>query len=354
MHSTPTPSASVATSAPAWQREWQASFRHPRELLEFLELDARETPYPLDLNPRFPFRVPRNYAARMRKGDWEDPLLRQVLPLSAEGEKRAGYTEDAVGDGDAKAGPGLLRKYHGRALLMLTGMCAVHCRYCFRREFPYEDLPAARSEWERTYALLAADPDLREVLFSGGDPLSLSDANLRWHWERALALPQVKRVRIHTRVPVVLPRRVDANFLELTREMADRKPLFLVLHVNHAGEIHAELEERLRALRTAGAFLLNQAVLLRGVNDTPLALTELSEKLLGAGVLPYYLHQLDRVRGAGHFEVTEEEGLALMEALRGRLPGYAVPRYVREVAGEASKLEVSALIPDSRLVRFVD
>lgn len=338
------PSASDAKATPMWQREWQASFRNPGELLEFLELDAREAPQPLDLNPRFPFRVPRNYAARMRKGDWHDPLLRQVLPLRAEGNERLGFTEDAVGDGAAQAGPGLLRKYHGRALLVLTGVCAVHCRYCFRREFPYEDLPAGRAEWEQTYALLATDPEVTEILFSGGDPLSFSDANLRWHWERALALPHVKRLRIHTRLPVVLPHRIDANFLELTEEMAARKPLFIVLHVNHAGELHAELAERLRALKSAGATLLNQAVLLRGVNDTADALAELSEKLLEIGVLPYYLHQLDRVRGAGHFEVPEEEGLMLMDALRGRLSGYAVPRYVREVAGEISKLDVATSI----------
>ncbi len=341
MHSTPTTPASHVTTAPAWQREWQASFRNPAELLEFLELDAREAPHPLDLNPRFPFRVPKSYAARMGKGDWNDPLLRQILPLELESEEQVGFVGDAVGDGAAQAGPGLLRKYHGRALLVLTGTCAVHCRYCFRREFPYEDLPSSRAQWERTYDLLAADPDVKEILFSGGDPLSLSDANLRWHWERALALPRIRRIRIHTRLPIVLPRRIDEGFLKLIREMASGKPLFLVLHANHANEIDAGVEDRLSALRAAGATLLNQAVLLRGVNDNADALVALSERLLDCGVLPYYLHQLDRVRGAGHFEVPEEEGSGLMKDLRRRLPGYGVPKYVREVAGELSKREIT-------------
>ena len=326
---------------PLWQREWRQSFRNTEELLEFLGLDPRKSPASLDLNPRFPIRVPRAFAMRMRKGDWSDPLLRQVLPLHSETEARPGFTSDAVGDGPAQDGPGVLRKYEGRALLLLSGACGVHCRYCFRREYPYEDLPSARAGWERTYLELRSDPTLKEVLFSGGDPLSLSDANLRWHWEHALAIPQVKRIRIHTRLPVVLPSRVDSGFLKLVGDMAARKPVFMVLHINHANEIDAELENGMRTLRSAGAVLLNQSVLLRGVNDTAGALTELSERLLDCGALPYYLHQLDRVRGAWHFEVSEERGLKLMEALRKRLPGYGVPKYVREVAGKMSKIEIT-------------
>ena len=339
---TPIPSHSPA-STPLWQREWQASFRNPVELLEFLHLDPLQTPGPLMLNPGFPFRVPRNYAERMRKSDWNDPLLRQVLPFHHEEEERPGFVQDAVGDSDAQDGNGVLRKYHGRALLLLSGVCAVHCRYCFRREFPYEEIPAAKMDWDQVYSRLAEDSDLEEILFSGGDPLSLSDSNLRWHWEKTFTIPQVKRIRIHTRVPVVLPSRIDSKFLDLVREMSSRKPLFMVLHINHANEISPELEKRIKALRAAGAVLLNQAVLLRGVNDNVDALVELSQRLLDTGSLPYYLHQLDRVRGAWHFEVPEEEGLALMEELRQRLPGYGVPKYVREAAGEASKLDVSAL-----------
>ncbi len=331
-------------SAPAWQREWQSSFRNTRELLEFLALNESDAPEAIDSNPAFPVRVPRSFAKRMRKGDWNDPLLRQVLPLLSEKEEQPGFVADAVGDGPAQDGPGVLRKYQGRALLLLSGMCAVHCRYCFRREYPYEDLPAARAQWEQTYSQLAGDATLEEILFSGGDPLSLSDANLRWHWEHALSIPQLKRIRIHTRLPVVMPNRIDTNFLELTEEMSARKPLYLVLHINHANEIDAMLEDRLRALRSAGTILLNQAVLLRGVNNDADSLMALSQRLLDAGVLPYYLHQLDRVKGAAHFEVSEDEGLALIEELRQRLPGYGVPRYVREVAGEASKMDVATLV----------
>lgn len=334
------PSKPSAT-APVWRREWQASFREPLELLEFLGLEINEAPEPLELNPSFPFRVPRDYAARMHKCDWSDPLLRQVLPLHSENENPAGFVSDAVGDLAAQNMPGVLRKYHGRALLLLSGACAVHCRCCFRREFPFADLPAASAEWEQIYAGLASDTDLKEIIFSGGDPLSLSDANLRWHWERALAIPQVRRIRIHTRLPVVIPIRIDPGFLELVKAMAALKPLFVVLHVNHANEINSDLNDRLQALRSIGAVLLNQAVLLHGVNDNTSALVSLSERLLDCGVLPYYLHQLDRVRGAQHFEVPAEKGLALMKELRRRLSGYGVPKYVREVAGEESKVEAA-------------
>ncbi len=312
-------------------------------LLAFLELDPAQAPALLALPPRFPLRVPRAFAERMRKGDWQDPLLRQVLPLRAEAGEVPGFVPDPVGDGAAEQSPGLLRKYQGRALLILTGVCAVHCRYCFRREYPYADAPAAREEWESVYAGLAGDPTVEEIIFSGGDPLSISDAKLRWHFELALSIPHLRRIRIHTRLPVVLPSRVDESFLALIAEMSGRRPLFLVIHANHAREIDSEVEAKLRALRTAGAILLNQSVLLRGVNDDAQALAELSERLLDSGVLPYYLHQLDRVRGAHEFEVPEEEGLALMEELRLRLPGYGLPRYVREIAGEASKLEVAAI-----------
>ena len=342
MHPDPTliPSK-LSESPPVWQREWQASFRKPLELLEFLGLEINEAPEPLELDPSFPFLVPRDYAARMHKSDWSDPLLRQVLPLYSENASPAGFVSDAVGDLAAQNKPGLLCKYHGRALLLLSGACAVHCRCCLRREFPFAGLPAARTEWEQIYAGLVPDTDLKEIIFSGGDPLSLSDANLRWHWERALAIPQVRRIRIHTRLPVVIPSRINPGFLELVEAMSARKQLYFVSHANHPNEIHAELKARFRALSSTGAMLLNQAVLLRGVNDNAGDLVSLSERLLDCGVLPYYLHQLDRVRGAQHFEVPEEKGLALMTELRRRLPGYGVPKYVREVAGEKFKIAIS-------------
>jgi EF-P beta-lysylation protein EpmB len=343
MHSLPKnpPAESApAPASPAWQRQWQESFRDSASLLAFLELNPAQLPEKILSEPAFPLRVPRAYAERMRPGDAADPLLRQVLALDSELIEQPGFVSDAVGDEEAQAGPGVLRKYNGRALLVLTGVCAVHCRYCFRREYPYARQAPSRAQWEQIYARLGADASVEEILFSGGDPLSLSDSALRWHWEQALSLPHVRRVRIHTRLPVVLPARVDAAFLALVRDLSARKPLYLVLHINHAREIDAAVVEAARALRAAGAILLNQSVLLRGVNDTVEALEELSRRLLDAGILPYYLHQLDRVRGTHAFEVEEEKGLALIEGLRARMSGYGVPKYVREIRGEKSKTEI--------------
>jgi EF-P beta-lysylation protein EpmB len=329
-----------APQSPAWQREWRESFRDAASLLAFLELDPSRLPELPRTDPAFPIRVPRAYALRMRKGDPDDPLLRQVLALASENDEHPGFTADAVGDAQAQEGPGVLRKYDGRALLVLTGVCAVHCRYCFRREYPYARQAPSRAQWEQIYARLGADAGVEEILFSGGDPLSLSDSMLRWHWEQALSLPHVRRVRIHTRLPLVLPARVDDAFLSLVAELAARKPLYLVLHVNHAREIDEAVLAAARALRAAGAILLNQSVLLRGVNDSVEALAALSRRLLDAGVLPYYLHQLDRVRGTHGFEVEETKGLELIEGLRAKLSGYGVPKYVREIQGEASKTEI--------------
>jgi EF-P beta-lysylation protein EpmB len=331
----------TTVSAPAWQREWQASFRDSSSLLAFLELNPSDLPPLPALEPAFPLRVPLAYARRMRKGDPADPLLRQVLALDSENGERPGFTSDAVGDEQAQAGPGVLRKYNGRALLVLTGVCAVHCRYCFRREYPYARQAPSRAEWELVYARLGADAGVEEILFSGGDPLSLSDSALRWHWEQALSLPHVRRIRIHTRLPLVLPNRVDAAFLALVEALAARKPLYLVLHINHAREIDEAVAEKARALRAAGAIVLNQSVLLQGVNDTVEALEALSLRLLDCGILPYYLHQLDRVRGTHGFEVEEARGRQLVDALRTRLSGYGVPKYVREIAGEPSKTVIS-------------
>jgi EF-P beta-lysylation protein EpmB len=336
MSPVPTPAA-LPQSAPDWQKDLGAAFRNAGDLLAFLGLDPADAPTSIAPNPRFPLRVPRAYAALMRRGDWNDPLLRQVLALDSENLAAPGFVDDAVGDHASQDGPAVLRKYRGRALLVLTGQCAVHCRYCFRREYPYADQALSPEEWDATYARLGADAEVEELIFSGGDPLSLSDAKLRFHFARGTSLAGVRRLRLHTRLPVVLPQRVDEGLLALIREAAARKPFYIVLHVNHANEVGAGLEAAAAKLRAAGAILLNQSVLLRGVNDSVEALSALSLRLLDVGILPYYLHQLDRVRGAHDFEVPEEKGLRLIEELRTRVPGYAVPRYVREIAGEASK-----------------
>ena len=241
-----------------------------------------------------------------------------------------GFTLDAVGDMQARRGGGVIHKYAGRALLVATGSCAVHCRYCFRRHYPYAEDTAAAAGWRDAVAVIAGDDAIHEVILSGGDPLSLADHKLAELTDALRAIPHLRRLRIHTRLPVVLPERVDSGLLAWLRGLP--WPLVVVLHANHANEFDHAVDTALAALRGTGATLLNQAVLLRGVNDSVAALAELCERGHAAGVLPYYLHQLDRVVGAAHFEVDDAHALALIDELRQRLPGYLVPRLVREIS----------------------
>jgi EF-P beta-lysylation protein EpmB len=292
-----------------------------------------------DLDPvasGFRMLVPRAFAALMTPGDPRDPLLRQVLPLGAERLTVAGFSRDPVGDASADLGQGLLRKYAGRALLIVTGGCAVHCRYCFRRHFPYAALGQTPDRTAVAVASIAADPGISEVILSGGDPLMLDDDRFGTLLERLLEIPHLRRLRIHSRLPVVVPSRVTDT---LCRRLSSF-PLatILVIHANHPSELGTQAEEALQRLRDADLTLLNQSVLLRGVNDAATTLVALSERLFDCGVLPYYLHQLDPVEGAAHFAVSDARALRLGEALRERLPGYLVPRLVREVEGVGSKI----------------
>jgi EF-P beta-lysylation protein EpmB len=333
-----------ANRAPAqpvrWQQLWREAVTDPRELLRLLDLSDRADELLAPADTGFSMRVPRGFVARMRRGDANDPLLLQVLPRAAELVAAPGFVRDAVGDAAARAASGVLHKYQGRALLIATGSCAVNCRYCFRRHFPYAEETAAANRWESALAYLGADASISEVLLSGGDPLSLSTPKLAELGEGLARLGHVRRLRIHTRLPIVLPERVDDALLA----WLDALPLgrVVVLHANHPNEIDASVATACRALQGAGATLLNQAVLLRGVNDDADVLHALSERLFEAGVLPYYLNQLDRVAGAAHFEVDDARALALHEALRRRLPGYLVPRLVREVAGDPYKRPLHA------------
>ncbi len=258
-----------------------------------------------------------------------DPLLRQVLPVDAEQQVVPGFSLDAVGDGAAKKADGVIQKYRGRALLVATGSCAVNCRYCFRRHFPYADETAARDGWAGAVASIAADPTIDEVILSGGDPLSLATPKLAELTAQLASIPHIRRLRIHSRLPVVLPERVDAALLQWLSALP--WPVAFVIHANHANEFDASVDAALAALRGAGVQLLNKAVLLRGVNDSVEALAALSTRSFAAGVLPYYLHQLDRVEGVAHFEVPDDEARALHAALAARLSGYLVPKLVREV-----------------------
>jgi EF-P beta-lysylation protein EpmB len=320
-----------------WRKLLREAIRDPAELCRLLELPATLVEPARRAADAFGLFVPRGYAARMRKGDPHDPLLRQVLPLGEELAEVPGFTADPVDDAAARQTPGLLQKYASRVLLVTTGVCAVHCRYCFRRHYPYAEAPKSLAQWEPALAAIAADPTVDEVILSGGDPLVLVDELLEPLVRRLEAIPHLRRLRIHTRLPIVLPERVGDDLLRWFSATGTRLTPVCVVHANHARELDDSVAAALVRLHGAGVMLLNQTVLLRGVNDTVAALDELSRRLVELRVVPYYLHQLDRVAGAAHFEVPEAEGRRLVEALRTQLPGYAVPRYVREIAGRESK-----------------
>jgi len=331
------PECAASLQTPAWQQALSAAFTELPALLDYLGLPPRD-PFDeaaVDPDPAFRLRVPRAYADLMRPGDPQDPLLRQVLPLAMERVAPPGFGSDPVGDREAEAVPGLLHKYRGRALIVATGACAVHCRYCFRRHYPYAEGSASPRQWEGILEYLRSHPEVDEVILSGGDPLMASDERLADWCEQLAALPRLKRLRLHTRLPVVLPSRVTPGLLRALRDSP--LPMVMVIHANHPNEISPGLAEAMQALKSAGVTLLNQSVLLKGVNDEVSVLAALSERLFDVGVMPYYLHQLDRVAGAAHFEVADAEAVRLHRQLLTRLPGYLVPRLVRETAGEASK-----------------
>lgn len=321
-----------------WQQVLKDAVREPAELCRLLGLSGYEAAAERAA-ASFPLFVPRGFIARMRPGDPRDPLLRQVLPVEQELDAPPGFSHDAVADGPATLVPGLLQKYATRALIVATGACAVHCRYCFRRAFPYAQSPRSPAAWQPALDRLADDDSLREVILSGGDPLTLVDAHLAELAERLAAIGHLSRLRVHTRLPIMIPERVTDELLAWLT--GTRLTPILVVHANHPAEIDDHVAVALSRLADAGIPLLNQAVLLRGVNDDVETLASLSERLVDLRVMPYYLHQLDRVLGAAHFEVREAVGQQLIDQLRCRLPGYAVPRYVREVAGAASKVPLA-------------
>ncbi|QIT54605.1 EF-P beta-lysylation protein EpmB [Aquisalimonas sp. 2447] len=327
--------ASPTTARPAWQTELARGFRNPGELVAALDLPPEWAAAAHSGHDEFPTRVPRGFVARMRPGDPTDPLLRQVLPLADEEMRDSHFHTDPVGDLGAMGTPGVLHKYHGRALLIVTGACAVNCRYCFRRHFPYGAAHAARDQWGPALKHVAGDPTLTEIILSGGDPLSLPDHRLAELAGHLGDIPHLQRLRVHTRLPIVLPERVDGGLLDWLA--AGRLQPIVVLHANHANELDDSVARACGRLRDAGVTLLNQAVLLRGVNDSVDSQCALSERLFELGVLPYYLHQLDRVAGATHFLVPETEARTLAAALTERLPGYLVPTLAREDAGAPAK-----------------
>ena len=314
---------------------WREAIRDPRELLQMLALPHLAAQISDQAAAQFSMRVPASFIAKMRHGDANDPLLRQVLPLLEEDQLAEGFSFDAVGDAAAKGGTGVIHKYQGRALLIATGSCAIHCRYCFRRHFPYAEETAASSHWSEAIAYLKSDISISELILSGGDPLSLSTAKLKELSDALAEIPHIKRLRIHTRLPVVLPERVDGELLAWLDNL--RWPVAFVIHANHANELGQDVADAVSRLRQHDVTVLNQAVLLKGVNDGVAEQIQLSERLFDIGVLPYYLHQLDKIQGAAHFQIPDQQARDIHQSMMRALPGYLVPKLVQEIPGEASK-----------------
>lgn len=341
------PRTFVLPADDAWHDSMRRAIRSASALRDYLNLDplsAPSTDIPSvgngacaanELDYDFPVFVPREFAARMRPGDLSDPLLLQVMPSAEEGYDVVGFNDDPVGDAQANVAPGVLHKYAARALMITTGACGVHCRYCFRRAFPYHEAGSRTQAYAPSLEYLQQHDDIEEVILSGGDPLTMTDVAVDALLTKIEAIEHVRRLRIHSRMPIVIPSRVNGPLVERLR--ASRLTVWMVVHCNHAAEIDDETSAALQRMVNAGIPVLNQSVLLRGVNDSVEALASLSRALIDCRVMPYYLHQLDRVAGAAHFEVTQQRGRELIAQLESRLPGFAVPRYVSEIAGEKSK-----------------
>ncbi|MBS4051387.1 MAG: EF-P beta-lysylation protein EpmB [Methylomonas sp.] len=330
--------AVLNTQPPLWQRQLAEAFSSVAELCRHLQLDPASLPL-LPHCKEFPLRVPRGFADCMATGDPADPLLRQVLPLQDELAHYPGYSHDPVGDLNAAAAAGVIHKYRGRVLLICTGACAINCRYCFRRHFPYAEQQLSKPKLQQALAYISARPEIEEVILSGGDPLLLNDDKLKALLDAVAGIPHVRRIRLHSRIPVVLPARVTPELLDTLSNLP--QAVVLVLHANHANELSADVARACNGLKQRNVTLLNQSVLLKGVNDDCQSLLRLNERLFSIGVLPYYLHCLDRAAGVGHFEVPAQRALALMQCLQEQLPGYLVPKLVKEQAGAAHKIRLA-------------
>jgi len=325
------PQPPVQSVPPIWKRIFRQNFRKWDALADFLDLSPQQRQSILTA-PNFSLNLPLRLAQKIAKGTLDDPILKQFLPTTAESLSLPLFVADPVGDGCSRPSPKLLHKYDGRVLLICTSACAMHCRYCFRQNFDYE---VNEKGFDNELALIAQDPSIHEVILSGGDPLSLSNRTLNNLIHNLAKIPHIKRLRFHTRFPIGIPERIDNDFLSLIGKAPFQ--IWFVIHVNHPKELDDEILEKLHALQKLRVMVLNQAVLLRGINDSVSTLKELCETLANHGILPYYLHQLDRVKGATHFEVPHCEGIALIQEITKQLPGYAVPKYVQEIAGEPSK-----------------
>lgn len=326
----------VTPAEPSWQEILSRSITTPSQLLSRLGLSVDDWKAGADAgHALFPIRVPEPYLDRIEYGNPHDPLLRQVLPIDSEAQAAPGFVSDPLQEDAAIAAPGLIRKYKSRALLMVTGQCAINCRYCFRRHFPYQEHRLGREDREKVVDTLMASPEINEIILSGGDPLAANDRLLA-QWASLLdSVPHLRRLRIHSRLPVVIPGRVCSELTDWLS--ASRLQKVLVVHINHAAEIDSATRTAMARLAKAGVTLLNQSVILRGVNDNTTALCNLSEALFDAGIMPYYLHAFDPVTGAHHFDVSDQRATELVREMQGQLPGFLVPKLVRELPGQASK-----------------
>jgi len=332
---------SVSNLHLSWQQQLSQAITEPEQLLQILHLKLEDFAQYNSACQQFSLKIPHAYINKMQLGNPQDPLLLQVMAQSEEMQPVTGYHTDPVGDLNANKTPGLLHKYHGRVLLITTGACAVHCRYCFRRHFPYPQQQAGREQWSGVINYIQQDSSIKEVILSGGDPLVLSDDKLDALITQLESIPHLTRLRIHSRLPVVLPDRITNKLVN--RLAISRFNVCLVIHANHANEITPLEIKALDKLKQGNIHLLNQAVLLKGVNHLIVDQMDLSESLYNAGVLPYYLHLLDPVQGAAHFDVNLDDALNLIAQMQGNLPGYLVPKLVREIAGEASKTPANEL-----------
>ncbi len=321
-----------------WQQQLAEAFNNIEALCHYLHLSPDDLPVSIAATKNFPLLIPLSFAACIEKGNPHDPLLRQVLPINEELLDYPGFSNDPVGDLASATQTGVLHKYHGRVLFINTGSCAINCRYCFRRNFPYADLQLSKQKEDAALQAIQNDTSISEVILSGGDPLLLSDSRLARLIQQLESIKHLKRIRIHSRLPIVLPARITGEFINTLTQSA--KQIIIVTHCNHANEISDRVIASCKSLKNAGITLFNQAVLLKGVNDNAEALCNLSEQLFCHGIIPYYLHLLDKATGTGHFEVSETQALALIRQVQATLPGYMVPKLVKEQAGAHSKQSV--------------
>lgn len=332
-HSDESVGAETVSNRGSWQQQMKSAIRDLPTLRKTLELPEDLTAD--DAEAAFSVFAPLPFISRIERANPYDPLLRQLLPSPSEDASPTHFSVDPLDEADATLGPGVLKKYTGRALFIVTGACAIHCRYCFRRHFPYQDHSIVGSRWDDAIASIQSDESIEEVILSGGDPLTVVDQRLELLIGSLEAITHLRRLRIHTRLPIMIPNRVTAELVDLLKRT--RLEVVIVIHANHANEIDHDVADAIRRLKATRAILLNQSVLLAGVNDNASALIDLSKRLLAIGVLPYYLHQLDQVTGTSHFEVPVSKGLEVIETMRASLPGFAVPRYVQEIPGEPNK-----------------